>query len=185
MGEVPGLVEESGEIVETKAALGDFEDGTGEETDHFVEEAVAGPSQAPAVVEGFVVGLAKGSLEVGGVSLVATLGGEGLEIVGPQGELHGVPKQEGVELAGKMPSKAGLEGGEDGLGGDVVAVGLTRRRKSGVEVGRDLAGLEHTNGGRELGIERWNPVERIHGQVVRGIKVCDLSERVNAGVGTT
>ena len=81
VGEAGGLVEEGGEVVEAEAALGCVDGGTGEEADHFVEEAIAFPGDAVAIGEGFEIGAVDGAEPIHVRQLVAAVGGEGVEVV--------------------------------------------------------------------------------------------------------
>jgi hypothetical protein len=183
--EAGGLVEEEDKFVEAEAALGDLDDATGEETDHFVEEAVAGPGEAPAVLIWLKGGLGQGAMVVGGLGFIATLGGEGFKAVMAKGGFQWVLKKVGIKLAREMPGEAGTKWGEHRLGANVVLVSFAFSGETGVEVGGGFLGGKGTDRGGKLGVERGNPVEWVHGEVVRGVEMCDLSDGVDAGIGSS
>ena len=82
-----------------------------------------------------------------------------------------------------MPGAAGKEGGQDGGEGEVVNVGFLNRGKASVEVIGDFLAFHDADGGRELAIKGGNPVEGVHGEIVRSIEVGHLAEGVDAGIG--
>jgi hypothetical protein len=52
-----------------------------------------------------------------------------------------------------------------------------------MEVIRSLFALHDSDFGRELCIERWDPIKGVHSKVIWRIKMCHLSKRVNPGIG--
>lgn len=109
MGKFGRLIEKLRKFLNSPAALGDFDDAAGEEADHFVEEAVACPSEPPTVILRFKRGAGKRAVVVGGLGFVAAFGGKGFEAVSSQGGLEGVFEEVGVELPGEVPGEAGFE----------------------------------------------------------------------------
>lgn len=78
---------------------------------------------------------------IGFGGFVATVGGEGLEVVSAEEEFQGLGEGVGVELAGEVPCEASFERGQDGGGADVVVVGFVGGGEAAVEVCGDfLAG---------------------------------------------
>jgi hypothetical protein len=52
-----------------------------------------------------------------------------------------------------------------------------------MEVIRSFGALHDSDFGRKLCIERGNPIKGIHSKAIWRIKMCDLSKRVNPGIG--
>ena len=67
----------------------------------------------------------------------------------------------------------------------MVGVGFGLGGKAGVKVVGHFFAIENTDGGREFGVERRNPVEGVHREVFGRIEVSDLAEGVDAGVGAS
>ncbi len=63
-------------------------------------------------------------MEIGFPGFVATVGGKGTEIVASTKEGEGVLKGGRIELAGKVPDPARLEGRKDGSSAQLVVIGL-------------------------------------------------------------
>ena len=181
---VVGRVFEQGfDLVEAGLTLGGFHGGTGEEANHFIEEAISGKGHAVAGVGDLVIGAGEGATVVGVFAFVAAFGGEGLEVVLAEKEVEGVGEDIRVELAREVPGAVGQEGWKDGREAEVVGVGLAGGRKAGVEVLCHFLTGEDADVGGEFGVESGNPVVGIHGEVIRGIEMGDLPESVDAGIG--
>ena len=171
------------EVIEAEVALGGVDGGAGEETDHFVEEAVSGEAEGETVVGVGEEGLGDDAAVVGLFRFVSTLGGEGAEVMRAFHHVECFLKGLGVEETWEVPSPSGGGRRENGKGAEVVGVGLTGGLKTGVEIARDFLAFYDADGGRQLGVERGNPVEGVHGEMARGVEMSDLAESVDSGIG--
>lgn len=182
---VSWCIDEVVEIILSEVSLGCLDGGSGEEADHFVEKAVTGEGEEVVAVDLCKVGAGDGAGVVGVGGFIAAIGGEGPEVVFAEVNGEGLGEVLGVELAGEVPGSFRQEGREDGLETEVVGVGFGLGGKAGVKVVGHFFAFENTDGGREFGVERGNPVEWVHREVVGGVEVGDLAEGVDAGVGAS
>ena len=112
------------EVVLTKVALGGLHGGAGEETDHFVEEAIAGEGEEVAIVERLTTGMGDGADVVGVLGFITAVGSEGAEVVGSLKDSERLREIIWVELAGEVPGAMGEERRKDGREAKPVVVGL-------------------------------------------------------------
>ena len=128
------MVEVESQIVEAHPTLRAVDGGSGEDADHFIEEAIAVPSEAVAVVEGGEVGVVDGAEPIGIWGFVAAVGCEGMEIMAADEAFKGRGKHIGVERLREVESEAGFEGGEDGEGAEIVVVDFADRGETGMKI---------------------------------------------------
>ena len=67
----------------------------------------------------------------------------------------------------------------------MVGIGFGLGGEAGVKVVGHFFAIEDTDGGREFGVERGNPVGGVHREVSGGVEVSDLAEGVDARVGAS
>ena len=182
---VSWCIDEVVEIILSEVSLGCLDGGSGEEADHFVEKAVAGEGEEVVAVDLRKVGPGDGADIVGVGSFITAIGGEGPEVVFAEANGECLGEVFGVELAGEVPGSFRQEGREDGLETEVVGVGFRLGGKASVKVVGHFFAFENTDGGREFGIERGNPIEWVHREVVGGVEVGDLAEGVDTGIGAS
>ena len=175
-----GLVEQVRQIIESKVTLGSLDSCAGQEPDHLVEKPFATEGQEVALRERREGSFMESPLEVGFRCFVAPVGGKGPEIVAPTEEGEGVLKGGRIELAGKMPGPAGLEGRKNGSSAQLVVIGLGDSRKTRMKVIRNFLAFQNPDSSWELGVKSGHPVDRVHGEFSRRVKVSDLAGGVDA-----
>ena len=157
--------------------------GAGDEAHHFVEEAIAHIGDAVAVRQGFEIGAVDGAVPIHIGRFIATVGGEGVEIVPAGEERQRLFQRGGIQQARKVPGEACLERWQHGIRADIVMIDFPDGREPAVEIrGHFLAG-HHADGGRQLAIECRHPIERVHGNFRRGVEVRRLRQCVDSGIG--
>ena len=176
-------IDEVVEIILTKIALGSLDGRSGEKADHFIKEAISGEGQEIIAVDLLKIGTSDGADVVGVLGLVAAIGGESAEVVLAEEPGKSFGEIFGIELPGEVPGAFGQKGRKNGLEAEVVGVGLGFSGKAGVEIVGDFLAFKNANCGGEFRIERRNPVEGIHGEMIGGVEMRNLAESVDAGVG--
>ena len=91
------LIEQQAEVVQAHAALSDVNGGAGHEAHHFIKETVTLDGDPIAVVEGAEFGALNGAVPVHVGPLVATVGGEGVEVVAAKVVAEGFLEYGGVQ----------------------------------------------------------------------------------------
>lgn len=162
-----------------------FESGAGEKAHHFIKKSVAGKKKTKSFRAGFGVGARDGAVVIGVGRFVATKGGEGLKIMPTLEKGESFVEKRGIELARKMPYATRQKRRQNRSGGKFVAVGFFASVKAGMKIGRDFLTGHDADGGGKVAIERRNPVVWVEREVFRGVKMGDLAQRVDAGIGAT
>ena len=124
--------------------------------------------------------LTESPMEVSLRCFVAPVGGKSPEIVTTTEESEGVFKGNGIDLAREMPGPASLERGQDRSGAEFVVVGLGESGKARVKTIRHLLAFQNPDGGWQLGVKSGHPVDRVHGEFIRRVKVSDLAGGMDA-----
>ena len=96
-------IDEVVEIILSEVSLSCLDGGSGEESDHFVEKAVAGEGEEVVAVDLCKVGAGDGADVVGVGVFIAAIGGEGPEVVFAHVNREGLGEVLRVELAGEVP----------------------------------------------------------------------------------
>ena len=124
--------------------------------------------------------LAESPMEVSFRRFVAPVGGKGPEIVASTKEGEGVLEGGRIELAGKMPDPPRLEGRKDGSSAQLVVIGLGESRIARMKVIRHFPAFQNPDSGWELGVKSGDPVDGVHGELIRRVKVSDLAGGMDA-----
>ena len=82
-------------------------------------------------------------------------------------------------MAGEMPDPAGLKGRKNGSSAQLVVIGLGESRKACMKVIRHVLAFQNPDSGWELGVKSGHPVDRVHGELIRRVKMSDLSGGMN------
>ena len=79
-----------------------------------------------------------------------------------------------------MPGPASLEGRKNGCSTQLVVIGLGDSRKTRMKVIRHFLAFQNPDSSWELGVKSGHPVDRVHGEFSRRVKVSDLAGGVDA-----
>ena len=179
---VGGWIKKSCKVIKAEVALSSLDSRPGEEPHHFVEEAVPAVANSVSLGKLFEADLGESADVVGVLRFVAPSSCKRPKVMRAAVVCEGVFKRDGVELSREMPNATGGEGWKDGRSAQRVMVGLSRGRKASVEIGRDLFAIHDSDRVGKLGVQRGEPVDRVHRKLARWVEVSDLTECVHSGV---
>ena len=127
-------------------------------------------------------GIGDDSAVVGVLGFVAPIGGEGTEIMLAFHHVERFLESLGIEKTRKVPRAACRERRKNREGAEVVGVGFSGGLKAGMEIRGDFLATDDADGGGKFGVERGNPVEGVHGEMVRSVEVGDLALGMDSGI---